>query len=389
MSNYISSNANRFYAAVEATYGQAAAITAGNRFPAVRLQAHQALASGRRMDKTGSRTFRGAPASSRRQTVFEVRSYLTSWGGSGQPSYGPLFQAGLGAAPRLAAGLVVALSTSSTQMQMTVPHGLAIGSAISFGAEIRFVTAIPDPRTVVVNAPFSNAAPANSNLAPAVTFNLATSLSSLSIYDYWDPITAVSRLLTGAAVDSVQISVNGDFHEFAFRGPAADLLDSTSFTSGTAGLSALPAEPILSGFDYSIVPGHLGQVWLGSTVDQFLTLTSAKIEVKNNIGVRGQEFGSPIPLAIAPGPREVVSDFTLLAQDDAQTTALYAAAKQRTAISAMLQLGQQQGSLMGIYIPSVTPEIPAYNDSESRLVWDFHGNLAKGNNNDEIYVAFA
>jgi hypothetical protein len=84
-----------------------------------------------------------------------------------------------------------------------------------------------------------------------------------------------------------------------------------------------------------------------------------------------------------------VSTFTLFAQDDAQTRGLYAAAKSRSPIPAMLQLGQQQGQMMGIFVPNVVPEIPLYNDSETRLMWEFKNNLGQGSSNDEIYVAFA
>ncbi len=389
MANYISSNANRFYVAVEASYGQAATIASTNRFPAVKLQAQQVLERSKRLDKTGTRTFLGTPKGARRQTAFDVRTYLTSWNGVGEPCYGPLFYAALGAPGQRSAGLIVASVQSATQLQTTTPHGLSFGSALSYSNEIRFVIAAPDTSTVIVNAPFTNIPAPNAALAQAVTYSLSTILPSLTLYDYWDPTTAVSRVMTGAAVDTFLVSVNGDFHEFAFTGPAADLLDSSSFAGGTAGLTIFPIEPALTEFDYSIVPGHLGEVWLGSTANQFFTLTEASVEVKNNIDVRNHEFGSSYPTAIAPGIRQVASSFTLLAQDDAQTTALYAAAKQRTLISAMLQLGGQQGQLMGIFLPSVTPEIPDYNDSETRLQWQFKNNLAQGTSNDEIYVAFA
>jgi hypothetical protein len=105
--------------------------------------------------------------------------------------------------------------------------------------------------------------------------------------------------------------------------------------------------------------------------------------------VRNQEFGSSYPSAIAPGMREVASKFTLFAQDDAQTTALYAAAKQRTPVQAMLQLGQQQGELMAVFMASVVPEIPNYDDSETRLQWAFKNNLAQGTAEDELFIAFA
>ncbi|HEX4809179.1 MAG TPA: hypothetical protein VH325_09630 [Bryobacteraceae bacterium] len=389
MANYISSNANRFYAALEANYGQAAAISATNRFPAVQLIAQQSLEQAVRHDKTGSRTFLGIPTSSRRQTAFEVRTYLTSWSGAGTPGYGPLFQSALGGTPQSSAGLVVASTISQGQIQTTAPHGLSTGSGVSFSNEIRFVTSVPDASTLVLNAPFSSPLSANSPLAPAITYALSTQLPSLTLMDYWDPSTAVNRLVTGAAADTFQFAVNGDFHEFTFRGPAADLLDTTSFVTGSAGLASFPAEPTLGSFDYSVVPGHLGQVWIGAPGNQFFTLTSATLELNNNIEVRNREFGSSYPQAIAPGMRRVSSQFTLFAQDDTQTESLYAAAKARNPVAAMLQLGQQQGQLLGIYLPKVTPEIPNFNDSQTRLQWEFKNNLAHGMVDDEFYIAFA
>jgi hypothetical protein len=389
MGNYISSNANRFYAVVEASYGQAAPAASLNRFPAVRLQAQQVLVRGRRLDKTGSRTYLGSSKNARRRTAFQTRTYLTSWNRTGQPSYGPLFQAAFGSPGTLNSGLVVASLQAPAELRTATPHGLSAGLAISYSNEIRFVTGVPDASTIIFNAPFSNPPAANMPLAPAITYTLSTALPSVTLYDYWDPPTAVSRIVTGAAVDTLAVSVNGDYHEFVFSGPAADLLDSSSFVPGTAGLNSFPTEPTLTEFDYSIVPGHLGQVWLGSTANQFFTLTDASIEIKNNIESRIQEFGSSYARAIAPGMREVASRFTLFAQDDAQTAALYAAAKTRNLISAMLQLGQQQGQLMGIFLPNVTPEIPNYNDSETRLQWEFKNNFAQGSVDDEIYIAFA
>lgn len=389
MADYISSNANRFYVALESAYGNAAAITSANRFPAVRMQAQQLLARGKRWDKTGTRTFLGTPVTSRRQTAFETRTYLTSWVTPGQPSYGPLFQAALGGEPVSNSGLVVAAVIDGTQLQTTAPHGLSTGLAVSYAGEIRFVTQMIDALNVTINAPFSTPPAANAPLAPAITYPLALALPSVTLYDYWDPVSAVSRIITGAAVDTLTLAVDGDFHEFVFTGPACDLLDSSSFVGGSAGLASFPAEPALTPFDYSIVPGHLGEVWLGAVPNQFFTLTHASLEVKNNIDVRNQEFGSSYPRAFTPARRQVATDFTLFAQDDAQTAALYAAAKSRTTISAMLQLGQQQGQVMGIYMSSVTPEIPNYDDSETRLQWTFKNNLAQGTAENEIYIAFA
>ncbi|HMF74212.1 MAG TPA: hypothetical protein VK604_00980 [Bryobacteraceae bacterium] len=381
--SYINSNANRFYAALESNYGTAATVTAANRFPAVRLDAHQSLQPGKRLDKTGTRTHLGFSASSRRKTAFNISTYLTSWTGAGQPGYGPLVQAAMGAPPVTTQPLIIATVTNGTQLTTTSQHNLSVGMAISNGSDIRFVTAVSSPTVIVINAPFVAAVAANTPLAPAITYQLSTALPSVTLFDYWDPAgSAVSRMLTGAAMDVFEIIVNGNYHELSFGGPAADLLDSYS-------LSTFPGEPVLVPFDYSIVPGQLGQVWLGAPANQFLTLTAANIAVKNNIDARDREFGSSYPRAIAAGPREVLTAFTLFAQNDAQTNSLYAAAKHRNPIAAMLQLGRQQGQIMGIFVPNVVPEIPLYNDSETRLLWEFKNNLGQGTSNDEIYVAFA
>src|SRR4029077_12505472 len=144
--------------------------------------------------------------------------------------------------------------------------------------------------------------------------------------DYWAPSSAVHRILCGAGIDQMSVKVNGDYHEFTFSGLAQELVDSTSFASGIGQLSSFPAEPTLGTFDYSIVPGHLGQVWLGNAPDRFFSLTDAELMVNNALDVRAREFGSTYPRAISPGTRAVSIDLQLFEQDDLATQGLYQAA---------------------------------------------------------------
>jgi hypothetical protein len=189
-------------------------------------------------------------------------------------------------------------------------------------------------------------------------------------------------------VDTVAIKVNGDFHEFDFSGQAQDLVDTASFESGQFGLSAYPAEPTVSPINYSIIPGNLGQVWLGSSPTQFFTLTNADVTFTNNLELRAREYGAILPSVISPGQRSVSISFSLYQMDDTATAGLYQAARQRSPISVMMQLGQQQSELFGIYMSSVVPEVPAFDDSDKRLQWQFQSCRAQGSVNDEIYVAF-
>jgi hypothetical protein len=386
---YISSNANRWYCAQESAYGQIAAITASNRIPAVSMTAQLQRAKSQRKDKTGSRTWLGLPQGVRTQVGYDMKSYMRDWPDmTVLPPHDPLFQAALGAPGVLWPGGTPNTGTQVSSVVFTTPHGLAPGQALTSAGEIRFVAAVADPLTVVLNAPFSAAHVAGVPLGSTATYCLAESLPSNTLFDYWDPSTAVQRVLTGAVVDQLSISLNGDFHEFEFKGMAQDIVDSASFISGQGGAVTFPPEPTVAGYSYSPVPGNLGEVWLGVIPSQFLTVSAASIEIKNNVNLRTKEFGSSLPQGIAPGTREVSVTLDLFSMDDASTEGLYQAARQQLPVSVMFQLGQVGGQLLGIYLPSVVPMVPEFDDAETRLKWRFKDVRAQGTDNDEIVVAF-
>jgi hypothetical protein len=389
MSCYISSNNNRFYTALEPAFGIVPGITGQNRIPGVKLMARQLSEQTRRRDKTGSRTFVGLPNRIRRNTNFQLNTFLTEWTNQTiPPSYGPLFQSAMGGTPVLFNGGTVASAAGGTQVQFSGPHGLTVGQAVTSSGEIRFVSAIQDATTVFLNAPFSTPLSGGATLGATVTFMLATDLPSASIFDYWDPSTAVQRILEGAVADTMKVKVNGDFQEFEFAGPARDLLDSASFTSGEGGLTQFPPEPSSVGFDYTVVPGHLGEVWMGATPNQFFTLTAAELTLENNVDLRAREFGSDFARCVAAGQRSVKLNFSLFEQVDAQTAGLYQAARQRSPIGVMFQLGEQAGQLFGAYMTAMAPEVPEFDDHETRLEWKFQNSRAQGTVNDELYIAF-
>lgn len=389
MSCYISSNANRLYSALEVNYGRVPPISSRNRFPAVKLSARQQLEAGNRRDKTGSRTFAGVPPGSRRRTSFQLTTYMTGWlDRTEDPGYGPLFQAALGSSPLLFGGGSAGAGSSPNTLSFAGAHGLTAGQALTHAGEIRFAASIVNATKIQLNAPFSVVPAPGVPIDGTVTYFPTTELKSASIFDYWDPASAVQRILCGAAVDRMSLRINGDYHEFEFSGPAQELIDSSSFTGGLGALDNFPEEPALAQFDYSIIPGHLGQVWLGNTPDRFYSITAASFLLDNDLDVRASEFGSAVPRCISPGKRAVSIDFDLFEQDDEATKALYQAARQQSPIPVMFQLGQQNGQLFGIYLRSVVPEVPEFDDSASRLQWRFRNSRAQGTIDDEIAVAF-
>ena len=387
---YISSNDNRFYVALEASFGQAPNSTAFRQIPAVTLTTRQQHERADRKDKTGSRTFVGRPSGGRRTTTFDLTTYARNWADqTREPGYGPLFQACLGGAAMIANPLTISSVSAPSQIQFGSAHSLVPGQAVAYGGEVRFVTAVVDSHTVQFNAPFSTSPAPGTTTGATATYSPQSELSSFSLLDCWSPTSAVQRVVYGAAADQLQIQINGDYHAFQFSGPACDIVDNASFQQGQGGLSAFPAEPTSTGFDYTIIPGHLGQAWLGSSPTEFFTLTAATVTFKNNLTLRAEEFGSNYARGISPDIRSVSIDFSLYQQDDSQTKALYQAARQESPVSIMLQLGQQAGQLTGIYMKGVMLETPAFNDSESRQQWVFKSCRAQGIANDEISIAFA
>jgi len=390
MACYISSNQNRFYAALESSFGTVEAATADNRIPAIKLGIQHETVQARRRDKTGSRTRGGIPAGARTWTQYQLGTYMTNWSNvTTGPSYGPLIQGALGAAPVIDPGKTVASTGANNLVTFSGNHGLTAGQAVSFGGEIRFVATVINATSVELNAPFTLVPTGGSPLNPTITYGPATHLPSVSIYDYWSPSTAVQRIVAGAGIDRMKIKVNSDYHEFAFQGEARDLIDSASFAAGLAGLSAFPEEPAVAGLDYSIIPGHIGQVWIGAAPTQFYSLIEAEIEIVNNVDMRKREFGYAGPTCIAAGEREVGIKFRLYEKDDAATIGLYQAAKNGTPISMMIQLGQSAGQLCGVYLPAVVPQVPEFDDGQPRLEWNFSLSQAQGLADDEIQIAFA
>ncbi len=389
MSNCVLSNQNRFYAKVEASFGAAPVITAADRLAAIRLGIKQRDEVRERKDKTGGRTYVGVAPGGRKRTEYKLETYLMSGTTPGTaPVAGRFFQAALGGGPLAFAGGTAGAGSTTTVIVFSSAHGLAVGQALGFADELRFVAAVNSTTSVTVNAPFTTAPASGAALTGAVTYTPAAELPSLSVFDYWDPAGAVDRILIGAAVGIAQVKINGDFHEFEFSGEAKDVLDTTSFVAGQGGLSSFPAEPAASASAAVPVPGNLGQAWLGATASKFLTVTSATISLDNDLDLRNREFGSNVPLCHGGGLRKVLADVKLYEADDAATRGLYQAARAQTPVGVMFQLGQTAGQLFGVHLKNVVPKAPEFDDQDRLLEWSFRECRAQGQADDEIYVAF-
>jgi len=165
------------------------------------------------------------------------------------------------------------------------------------------------------------------------------------VFDYWDPASAVQRILSGAAVDQMEIQIDGDFHEFHFSGMAQDVLDSASFTAGQGNLTSYPRSRGSAHSTTQSCRGNLGEAWLGTTPAQFFTVTEAAVVLKNGLDTRSREFGFSFRKRSHRDKNRAGVDRTL--QPDRQrNTSVVPGGAAADAISVMFQLGQMQGQVM-------------------------------------------
>lgn len=389
MACYISSGKNRHYAAVEGSYGEAAAVSAAERFTSLGLRLEVNQERPRRRDKTGTRTYQGISGELRKRIRFELGTYLYQREETSPAArYGPLVEAAMGGTPAPSGGGATVAALNGTQIGFGGAHGLVAGQALAIGGEVRMVESVASATAVVVSAPFEEAT-AGMATGATVTYPLAHDLKSVTVYDYWSPETAVQRILAGGAVDEMSIDVNGDFHEITFRGEAAEMIDSRTFMAGQAGLASFPAEPALGAVVETPVPGHLGQAWLGTGPERIHTVKSARIAIKNNIEFRRNDFGSLRARCLAPGDRAVSVELELYSQDRAVFSELYEAARLRNGLPLMIQMGDAPGRMCCVWAPNFVPETPEFLDDEPRLRWRVRSSQAQGTAEDEIHVAFA
>jgi hypothetical protein len=388
MTSYILSNNNRYYAAIESSYGVIPTIAASQRVPGVRLAIATQKVTPKRHDKTGTRTFLGTAGPPRKIIAYEFETCVMAQdSGTLQPTAAQMVQAALGGAPKQTTAQAATVSAGGLQVDFPAPHGMSEGSAVNVNGELRFVESVPSTASVRLCAPLTKTSGATA-VFPAVAYAPASTLPSVTLFDYWDPNTTVQRMVRGAGVEEMDIHVDGMEHRLVFRGPAAENIDSASLLPTVGGLTAFPTEPAVESATWAPVPGNLGQVWLGNSQTQVLTLTKARIRVKNNLQTRDFEFGTNFPLALSPGERNVDVQFEVYSTDDSVFAELYQAAQTQTPIPVTIQLGDQPGAMAAIHLKTFMPQVPDYDDSETRLLWSFASSRAQGTGDDEIYFAF-
>lgn len=389
MSCIISSYKNRTYGVLETTPGLAGDISTAKRIPVSGLSIREERMESRRRDKVGGRSFVGTPANGRESSEVRLKAYLTEWDvGDASPSHDALLRAALGGSVLTSAGGTIASITGGLTVATAAPHGLTVGQGVCAGGEIRFVDGVPGPSTLVINFPFGPGVVAGGAITRTITYTLGDGLRALTLGDYWDPVEAIQRCVTGFAVNELMIGVNGDFHEIGYTGEARRLIDSSSFAAGMAGLAEFPPEPVSQANLSGLVPGSIGQAWIGLTTKQSMNVLMGSVKLTNHLDYRRREFGNSDGGCITGGVRDVRLDLRLKANDSQEMTQLHAASRSREPVPVMFQLGAAVGQVAAVYLPQVVMTSPYLDDTGASLEWEMRNSRAQGGGDDELYIAF-
>ncbi len=388
MSCFINATNERLYGGLESQYGLARALAGTDRLSFRQLKVAERTRRTERRDKTGTRTRFAPHPEVRTDNRFELDCYF-----AGRSAEDPidgvtnLVEGTLGGERRSWEGLTVSdASGEGAVVGFNAAHGLQVGQAIRFQGQLRFVKAVNSTTVVTMSAPFGAGFQAGSTTGKAITLWPGDKPKPLTLGNYWSPAGTLDRVLAGCVVNEMSIALNSDFHGASFRGSVREVASVTGFAAGSTGLASFPSEPANPTQAFQLVPGHVGRLFLGGVEYYLLDLS---LRFVNNADATTREFGMALSPCYSADLRELSLQFQLYAAEDAAVNQLHILARSRQETDLTIQLGNQPGQLVGIYVPRFVPEIPELKEADARVLMSYPKSLAYGVSNDEITVAFA
>ena len=268
----VSSNNERLYAALETAYGQVPAITAQNRIPLMNLGAKQIpVATGGRIRQEAEH-FPGFRTQFAETRSFQLSTLMTEW--TNQTARlrrrGRCFKRRWGRAPSLYGRNGGAASRARRRFNSRRPHGLTSGAGDHFGDRNPVCGGGGEYDYGVHQRSVHDYARGRSGNGRDDDVLAGGGLGER------EPLRLLGSKRGGTA-DCERRGDGQDADKSERRFPGVRLFGAIAgfagqrelHQRGKGGLTAYPAEPAQTGFDYTIVPGNLGQVWMGATPNEF------------------------------------------------------------------------------------------------------------------------
>lgn len=292
------------------------------------------------------------------------------------PEIDPILEVAFGAKTNVTLATTVASGPTITGCTVASAGALAIGDVVFLEVTgqanspyVRFLTNV-----VGVALTWAPALPAaqtvGDDVKGGVTFKLTTPLAiSMTIAHY---LTGFKRELLGCGIDSFELAFDANAEpQVTVSGPAKDQLTGTAQAQPGAFTTVGGNPP----------SGIIGETWIGSTL---YLMKSLNVSWTNSLNARNTEYGVRLPTEIyRNGLREI--SVTLDAWAETEAT-LYDLTEAGTKVSVLNQTGRTQGSIVGLYMPSVDFAPPEQTDEDTEVNWSFSGTALESSigANDEV-----
>lgn len=264
---------------------------------------------------------------------------------------GKFIKAGMGSNHVLALATTVVAGPTTTTATLTSATGVQVGDLIVFtvaaGAR-REITRVKTVAGADLTFDALGAAPDVPGAAiVGITYNLANTVAdSLAIYKYYNAGN-FKQAVYGGVIDQMQVMFDGTKEvSLAFQGPAANYGDS-------AGGAVVQAKPGVHTTVGSPVGGMIGNFYVSGTV--FL-VSAVKVSLNNQLQLRNKELGTAFASGI--GGRNNLRDIDVEITCFLEDTNLLGKAHSVTKGLLRCIVGDTNGSIVGMVVPSVEFEVP-------------------------------
>lgn len=382
MSTYQTGRLGKVYAAKEAVaYGTAAAFastdairhtSAALNFSNNRVESQERFSHPSLLDKW-----------TRRQTANFLLGGLLYPSGTINtlPDMTDIFECGLGSVRNVTLSTTIASGPTTTGCTLTSGAGLAVGDAVlinvttgspATGRVVRILTSVAGA-VVAWDPPLPQAPAVSDTVKGCITYSLATALpNALTIGHY---LTSISKQTNGSVADQLKVTFDAN-NEVLWEasGPAKTRLTTAQAAPGS--FTVVGTTP---------PSGLVGSLRLGSVAVEFLKL---EMIVQNAMELDNFQFGTSSAVNFyRKNKRKIDCNITAMLSDN---TTLMTAAETATDNNALLvQCGQTEGNIVGLYGPDLDFDVPDMPDGEETLELTFSGTMKGVTGNDEARLIIA
>jgi hypothetical protein len=377
-------NLEQAYFKVETTYAANAA-TGGETLAGTDAIRHEELSFTSKKNREASNQKSGTPdvATSlpRKQTSgFNLSRIL--WEPSGTlgtaGNQAKFLKAGFGSQTTNTIATTVASSPTATGATLTAAGAAAVGDiAVVTVGTVREVTRLKTVAGNVVTWDALSGAPSvSAPVVIGVTYKLASNITeSLSGYKFYNAGNA-KQAVFGAIVDQIQFQIDEKEVVLQIQGPAGRYADSSS---GGGTIQAKPGTHVTVGSPASGLVGGLyvdgaafGVISLSATLNNNLELKNKNAFELWATGIAGRADKRAIALSITA----YFEDLNLLGKANSVT---------RGVIRCLV--GDTNGSMVGLVLPSVEFEIPDVGNEAGPKQLTFDATAYAVNGNDQLFAA--